>query len=166
MTRVLQVVNRSIRFLEIFLVSGGILLIAASVIINVICRHLNIIFVGLDEVALWGVIWVTFFGTAVCARRGIHISMSALVNRLPLKPRKAVVSIICLFTGLFSLFFSFLGWQLTASTIMRGQVSAALRVPLWFFYISAPIGFLLTGIYFCLTFLRNIREKGIYLGIE
>jgi len=54
MTRVLQVVNRSIRFLEIFLVSGGILLIAASVIINVICRHLNIIFVGLDEVALCG----------------------------------------------------------------------------------------------------------------
>lgn len=166
MSKIFQIVNSTIRYLEIILVSGGILLIAGSVIINVICRHLKIIFVGLDEVALWGVIWVTFFGTAVCARRGLHITMSALVNKIPEKPRKPVLSITFLITGIVSLLFAFLGWQLTYSTIIRGQVSAALRIPLWFFYVSAPFGFFLTGVYYCLIFIKNVRGKGLYFEVE
>ena len=45
------------------------------------------------------------------------------------------------------------------------RVSAALRVPMWIFYLSVPIGFLMAGVEYLRTFVKNVRKKDeIYIS--
>ena len=164
--KVLDKLNTSMSIVENFVVAGAMILISVAVLAAVICRHLNIVMVGGEETAQFALIWLTFWGTAICARRGIHIVMSALQDRMPKRVKKVVVIIICLITGIFCLILGVLGAQLTYAVFSRGQVSPALRIPTWYFYIAAPTGFFLTGIYYLGAFIKNIREKGTYFGIE
>ena len=161
-----QILDRVIAGVEKAVVAGGMIVISASVITNVFCREVGIIIIGAEEIDEFSIIWVTFFGTALCARQGIHIIMSALIDRIPEKQRKPLITTICAVTGVFSLILAFLGVQLVLAVLSRGQVSPALRIPVGYFYIAAPMGFLLTGIHYIRTFVRNIREDGIYLGVE
>jgi len=162
----LQVLDRFFSRFEKFVVSGSILLISASVMINVICRQLQIVFVGTEEVCEFCIVWLTFLGTALCARQGTHISMSALLNKFPKQQKKIAIIIISAVTGLFSLFLAYLGLQLTQAVLSRGQVSPTLRVPIWYIYMATPIGFLLTGFYYLRAVMRNLKEEGLYLGAE
>ena len=56
--------------------------------------------------------------------------------------------------------------QLTHAVYSRGQVSPALRMPIWYYYIAAAIGFFLTGVHFFRALVKNIREEGVHLGVE
>lgn len=161
-----QILDRVIAGVEKAVVAGGMIVISASVITNVFCREVGIIIIGAEEIDEFSIIWVTFFGTALCARQGIHIIMSALIDRIPEKQRKPLITTTCAVTGVFSLMLAFLGVQLVLAVFSRGQVSPALRIPVGYFYMAAPMGFLLTGIHYIRTFVRNIREDGIYLGVE
>lgn len=148
------------------IVAIGIIVISGSVIVNVFCRTARIILIGAEEVAQFTIVWVTFLGTALCARKGIHVTMSALIDKLPEKKRKGVIIVIYAVTSLFCIVLGILGVQLTLAVYSRGQVSPALRMPVWYYYISTSIGFFLTGIHFFVALLRNIREEGVYLGVE
>lgn len=161
-----RILDRVIAGMEKVVVAGGILVISASVITNVICREAGIILIGAEEVDEFSIIWVTFFGTALCARQGIHIIMSALIDKIPEEKKKPIIVTICAVTGVFSLILAFLGVQLVYAVFSRGQVSPALRVPVGFFYMAAPMGFFLTGIHYLRALVRNIREDGLYLGVN
>ncbi len=158
--------NKAVSLIENFVVGTSMIVIAVAVLTAVVSRHLNIVMVGGEETAQFALIWLTIWGTALCARRGIHIIMSAVLDKIPEKKRKLVVVLICLFTGIFCLILGVLGIQLTYAVFSRGQVSPALRIPTWYFYIAAPVGFFLTGIYFLAAFVKNIKQKGTYFGIE
>ncbi len=158
--------NKAMSLLENFVVGASIIAISVAVLTAVVCRHLNIVMVGGEETAQFALIWLTFWGTAICARKGIHIIMSAVLDKIPEKIRKLMVIIICLVTGIFCLILGVLGVQLTYAVFSRGQVSPALRIPTWYFYIAAPMGFFLTGIYYLAAFIKNIKQKGMYFGIE
>ena len=158
--------NKTLSLLENFIVAAAMIVISIAVLTAVVCRHLNIVMIGGEETAQFALIWLTFWGTAICARRGIHITMSAALDKIPERTRKIVVIFICLVTGVFCLILGVLGTQLTHAVFSREQVSPALRIPTWYFYIAAPIGFFLTGIYFLAAFVKNIRQKGTYFGIE
>ena len=45
-------------------------------------------------------------------------------------------------------------------------MSAALQVPLYLVYCVAPIGFVLTGIQYALTVVRNLTEEDVYLSYD
>jgi TRAP-type C4-dicarboxylate transport system permease small subunit len=164
--RILRRTYKFLAHLEGFIVAGGILVISASVLVNVFCREAGIILIGAEEIAQFAMIWLTFFGTGLCARKGIHICMNALLDKIPEKQRKGVIVVICAITGVFSIILGYLGVLLTMAVFSRGQVSPALRIPVWYFYMCAPMGFFLTGLHYLLAFMRNLREKGLYLGVE
>ena len=163
---IVLMIDKWISTVEKIIVSAGMLVAAVSLLAAVICRHLNIIMAGGEEIALFAIVWMTFVGTAVCARQGTHIVMSAVMDSLPQDKRKIMATCICLVSGLFCLILFFYGAQLTSDVFRRGQVTPALRAPLWYMYISVPIGFFMTGIYYLLGFFRNLMRKEIYMGLE
>ena len=159
-------IDKWISIAEKFIVGGSMLVAASALLAAVICRHLNIIMAGGEEVALFAIVWMTFVGTAICARQGTHIVMSAVMDSMPHDKRKKMATVICLVSGLFCLVLFVYGAQLTSDVFRRGQVTPALRAPLWYMYISVPIGFFLTGVYYLLGFFQNLRRKEIYMGLE
>ena len=164
--KILEGLNKGLGALEAVVVAGSMLVIAGAVLTAVVCRQLNITMIGGEEIAQFALIWLTFWGTALCARRGIHIIMSALLDRIPERKRKILVTITCLVTGIFCVILGVMGVQLTYAVFSRGQVSPALRIPTGYFYMAAPMGFFLTGFYYLAGFVRNlIREKTTF-GLE
>jgi TRAP-type C4-dicarboxylate transport system permease small subunit len=152
--------------LEKFIVSTSMIVTACSLLLSVICRQLNIIMAGGEEVALFAIVWMTFLGTALCARRGSHIVMSAVLDNISKSKKKKLVTVICLFSALFCFLLFVFGTQLTFDVFRRGQVTPALRAPIWLMYISQPIGFFLTGVYYLMGFFNNLKRKEIYMGLE
>ncbi|ACN16943.1 DctQ8 [Desulforapulum autotrophicum HRM2] len=152
--------------IEKTIVSSCMLIMAVILLASVLCRHLNIVMVGGEEIAQFTVVWLTFCGMALCARQGNHILMSAVLDTISMEKRKKLITGICLFTGCFCLLLAIYSFQLTQSVFTRGQVTPALRIPIWYMYAATPVGFFLTGIYYVGGFFKNLTHKGIYYGLE
>lgn len=77
------------RFLEavvfVLMISLAVLVAAA-----VVFRKLNAPIIWYDEVAVILLAWITYYGAALAALKGGHISVSALVDALPRGPRIAL----------------------------------------------------------------------------
>lgn len=159
--------HRTVSTIEEVIVGGGILVIAVSVIVNVICRTARITLIGSEEVAQFAIVWVTFLGVGLCARKGIHISMSAVTDRIPDEKKRKVLAIVIFgISAIFCLVLAVLSVQLIYAVYSRGQVSPALRVPVWYYYIATAIGFFLGSIHFFRVVLKNITQSGVHHGIE
>lgn len=76
------------RFLEavlfVLMISLAVLVAAA-----VVYRKLNAPIIWYDEVAVILLAWITYYGAALAALKGAHISVSALVDAMPPGPRMA-----------------------------------------------------------------------------
>lgn len=79
------------------------LLVAAAVVF----RKFNAPIIWYDEVAVILLAWITYYGSALAALKGAHISVSALVDAMPRGPRIAVTLFgeACVIA-----FFLVLGW--------------------------------------------------------
>lgn len=152
--------------IEKTIVSSCIIIIAVILLVSVLCRHLSIVMVGGEEIATFATVWLTFWGMALCARKGNHIIMSAVLDRFPSAGRKKMITGICLISGCFCLLLSGYALQLTLSVFNRGQVTPALRIPLWYMYVSTPLGFFLTGIYYIGGVVKNLTGTDTYFGLE
>ena len=84
--------NRLIYRIEKTVVSSCMIVMAVILLASVAFRHLNIVMVGGEEIAQFTVVWMTFWGMALCARKGNHIVMSAVLDKIPTKRRKAVIA--------------------------------------------------------------------------
>lgn len=63
--------------------------LAALVAAAVVYRKFNAPVIWYDEVAVILLAWITYYGSALAALKGAHISVSALVDAMPRGPRIA-----------------------------------------------------------------------------
>lgn len=164
---ILNLIDGFLFRIEKGVIAIGLIVLAFMVFINVSTRFLlNWSWIGTEEISTFITIWITFLGTAFAARKGLHITMSALFDRIPERPRKVLWIIITFITAIFCFILAVFGWQLTQFAVSTGHVSSALRIPYFLFYLPIPIGMLLTGIQFGRIVIRNLKQKGLYLGSE
>lgn len=159
----IRTIDRVIESLEVLLIAGSVLVMAGLMITHVLGRtFLELGVPGTTEVVELLIILMTFVGVSYAARRGRHISMSAFYDQLTGKARKALLVLIALVTG--ALLF-YLAWEAASyvdSILDRGRRTSALQIPLWLVYLAMPVGFLLAGIQYWLTALRNLTSSDIY----
>jgi C4-dicarboxylate transporter, DctQ subunit len=102
--------------------------------------------------------WVVFLGAGILSRRGGHISLDFLVERLPsslqsgLKISYAVLALVVVVVLVY------FGGQL-ALFVGRFQKSVYLQISLFYFYLSVPVGALLIGLNSLGTILPNPRKE-------
>jgi TRAP-type C4-dicarboxylate transport system permease small subunit len=107
---------------------------------------------------------ITFAGISYAARHGRHIRMSALFDALPPRPRKALMVLISLVSGLIMMVLAWYALHYIQTQAGRGRVLPSLQIPVWWTLIWVPVGFFMTGAQYLLTALKNLLEKDIYLS--
>lgn len=94
-----------------------------------------------DEAAKICFTWIVFLGGVIGVRRGIHISINAVVKYLPLAPRKVLNVIGDLSIGLLLVVIIYYGIRLSAMT--SRVTTPILEISLVFVYGAAPVAALL-----------------------
>ena len=164
-TGILDRIDGFIAKLEEIIMAVGVILMAINTIANVVSRFFfNHSIAFAEELNSIFILLVTFAGIGYAARHGRHIRMSAIYDAMPVGVRKVLMTIITAVTAAFMLFLAWYALQYILNLYSKGRVYPALGIPVYISYVWVPIGFLVTGIQYALTFIKNIREKPIYLS--
>ena len=131
---------------------------------NVIARYaFNHSLAFSDEMATYLFILMSFMGTAVAARRGAHLGLSIVTDRLSEKGRRIVGSVMYSLSALFCLLIVYYGIQMVISEYSFGQKTAAMQWPEWIYGLFVPVGACFAMIAFA-TSAYNIAKHGSLKG--
>lgn len=162
---ILGVIDTLISKLEAIILAMGVLLMALNTVANVIARFVfgdSIMFSG--ELNRILIIMITFAGIGYAARHGRHIRMSAIYDALPVGGRKALMIVIALFTSLVMFFLCYYAMIYIIDLQSKGRVLPSLQMPIWIIYVWVPLGFLVTGMQYLLTAIKNLTSRDVYLS--
>jgi TRAP-type C4-dicarboxylate transport system permease small subunit len=92
-----------------------------------------------EELARYLMVWMGMLGAVVAQRKGLHIGVRVLVERLP-KPLwdRVLAPLVQLAAMAFLLVIFWQGWELTAFN--ASQLSPAMQAPMYLPYVSIPVG--------------------------
>ncbi len=162
---VFGMIDTAISRIESFLLAAGVLLMATNVVANVVGRFaFGRSIQASEEINRILIVLITFAGISYAARHGRHIRMSAIFDELPLRLRKALMVVIAMVTSLIMFALAWYALQYILTLQGRGRVLPSLQIPIWMTFLWVPVGFLMTGIQYALTGLRNLTEKEVYLS--
>jgi TRAP-type C4-dicarboxylate transport system permease small subunit len=164
-TGVLDMIDNAIARLEEVIMAMGVILMAVNTIANVISRFVfNHSLIFAEELNSIFILLVTFAGIGYAARHGRHIRMSAIYDAMPQHVRKILMIAITAVTAAFMLFLAWYAVVYILNLYSKGRIYPALGIPVYVSYLWVPVGFLVTGIQYVLTLVKNIRQKDIYLS--
>lgn len=93
-----------------------------------------------EEVARYVFIWQTWLGASYAVRKKRHLRVEALADRFCGVSRKVIEIAVLLLWIFFGCFLVIKGYQLTRMIFIRGQISAALGMPMAIAYAAVPVG--------------------------
>ncbi|WBU57401.1 TRAP transporter small permease [Paracoccus sediminicola] len=114
-------------------------LLAILIVMGTAYRYMGAALSWYDEVASIGLVWMTYFGSALAALKGAHIGFPGLVNAMPPHWRVAatIFSELCVF--LFFGLLAYAGWQVLV--ILEGMTLVSLpSVSVQFTQAIIPVG--------------------------
>jgi len=112
-----------------------------------------------DELARYLLVWVGLLGAAYAGGKRMHLAIDLLPMKLTGRPKHALGVFIeaCVFA--FALFVMVIGGvKLVSLTLLLGQTSAALRLPLGYVYAVLPLSGLFLMFYAGLFLSEHVRQ--------
>ncbi|PQV52853.1 TRAP-type C4-dicarboxylate transport system permease small subunit [Defluviimonas denitrificans] len=110
-----------------------------------------------DELAKFLMVWLVFVGAPIAMRMGDHVSIDMFPDLFPPRGRAVLMAILlaiviwfCVVLGYYSLLFAWNGWKQVAISIGR--------VPLFWIFVSVPVGMALILLVALQQFLEQIQE--------
>ncbi len=134
------------RFLDVVKLLLASLMLVAIVVnfANVIARHIfSAPFIWAEEILIYIIVWMVFFGAAVVSWDGKQLRMDLLSSSLKGPLQKSVNGIASLFLCILCLFMIVHSHEVIVTFIETGQTSIAAEVPVVIPHIAIPIGFIL-----------------------
>lgn len=102
------------------------------------------------ELSIYAIIGSCFIGAAYAVRANAHIKVDLLLHNVPVSMRKGMLIISSILGFLFSLTFTWFGWEHVMQSMELGFTSSSLlRIPMYLPVMLLPIG----GILLCFSFL-------------
>ena len=99
-----------------------------------------------EELARYIFIWLVYIGISYGTKISKHIRIEAALGIFPKKMRPFVVLAGEIVFMCFSFYICYRGWDIVQRQIRLGQVSPAMRIPMWVVYAAPMAGFGLTGV--------------------
>ncbi|WVM92906.1 TRAP transporter small permease [Halopseudomonas pachastrellae] len=162
--RLLGAVDRVTEWVEKIILGSSVLFLAGLLIVHVLGRQLfgNGV-TGQVELTQISLVIMTFSGARLrCARARATSACPPSPTKLSGTPRKALIIFIALGTAALMFYLAWHAGDYVLSIHDRGRTSSALQIPLWIPYLAAPVGFVLAGIQFVLTAVRNLTSRETY----
>ena len=134
---------------------------AVIMVMNVVLRYcFSFSFNWGDEILRYMCVYMSFLGIAAGFRYGTHIGVSVFVEKFfPEKSRKFFRILSDLVTIAFLILLIWFGFVLTQRIISSGQVSAALKIPMYLIYGIVPV----TSVFSIIQMLLQIFRHKSYL---
>jgi TRAP-type C4-dicarboxylate transport system permease small subunit len=154
MTRYLDMLEALIRWAVVLL----LVFMVAAIGSQVFARYLfHQSLYWTEELGRHVMIWMIFLASVLCVRRGLHLSITLLQQRL--KPEKQLVMQIIGSAVLAFFFFMMVvhGWTLAQKTMV--QRSSAIHYPMGFVYAALPV----SGLLMFIVNLEIIVKTGLEL---
>ncbi|MCF8074691.1 MAG: TRAP transporter small permease [Desulfotignum sp.] len=143
----------------------GVIAMTVNTIAAVISRYVfNSAITFTDELNMIFIVVVTFAGLSYAARNGRHIRMSAIYDAMPAKIRKALMVGMTAVTSAFMFFLSFYSYYYIVEVYQSGRILPALGLPVFYIYLWVPIGFVVTGLQYAFTMVKNLTESDVFLS--
>lgn len=97
-----------------------------------------------EELARYMTIWITFVGASYGFRYGAHIGVEAFKMWLPFRIRRCVDLLADVAVVVIACLMGYYGYSIIVNVHMKfGQVSPAMRMPIWIAYLAIPVGYAL-----------------------
>ncbi|HYE82347.1 MAG TPA: TRAP transporter small permease [Clostridia bacterium] len=159
--------DRIVEKVEEAILGYSVLLMAFILIGSVLSRTLlNSSWTFAEEVGQTLTIVVTFLGIGYAAKKAKHITMSAIFDLMGVKGKKVFQLVISSVTSLCLFYLTYLGLKYTIKVFQLGRVTPALRIPMYLIMASVPLGFFLGAVEYGRTFIKNMREKDVYVSTQ
>ncbi|NBB80936.1 MAG: TRAP transporter small permease subunit [Verrucomicrobia bacterium] len=163
--KLLDRMDRQIGRLEGILLAVGVIAMTVNTIAGVVSRFVfNSALTVTDELNVIFIVLVTFAGLSYAARQGRHIRMSAIYDLLPARGRKALMVLIAGTTSACMFFLAYYSGYYIKEVYESGRVLPALGLPVFYIYLWVPLGFVMTGLQYAFTAIKNLAEKEVYLS--
>ncbi len=160
--------NHWIGKIEYYLIACSIIGMAILLIINAVGRtafHYSLNFSA--EVCEILVIILTFIGLSNAARKGKHVTMTAIYDKLSKKNRRRMNIFISAVSCVLLLLFAALCITYVLKVYANGRFTTVLNIPMYLIVSIMPIGFLLGAFQYFLQCVLSIKNKDvIYVGSE
>lgn len=125
---------------------------------NVVVRYLsNSSFAATQEILLNGFLLITVFGAAIAARRGEHLAVTLFTDMLPTQARRLAIMLATLLSVILLILSAWFCLGLVQHQYESGVVSPGLQVPLWYYSIGLPAGFLLIAVRLLQSLYENLN---------
>ena len=98
--------------------------LTALIVMGTIYRYMGSALSWYDEVASIGLVWMTYFGSALAALKGAHIGFPGLVNAMPPRWRVPVTIFAEAWVFFFFGLLAYAGWQVLV--ILEGMTLVSL----------------------------------------
>lgn len=131
-----------------WLVAGlaGAVLMAVTVLLtlNAGARSFGVVlFSGGPTLAGLLILWLTFVGAYIPARRGGHITVDMIGDRLSISATRALRAAVAIVAAATCAVCVWIGWDFAAFRFASGQIDQMLFIPTGWFYAALPAGFAL-----------------------
>jgi C4-dicarboxylate transporter DctQ subunit len=149
------------------LVLGAIMLVMSfgytlNVVVRNVAPSLAPHLVWIEELCLFGLVWLIFLSLGLGLEGGRHLAMRMVLTRLP-QARQRVAKLIINIAGLvFCAYLAKIGVDLTIFVANSGQSSPTLNISMLWLYIVTPVGFGLLA----LRYLREIVTSADRFSVE
>ena len=165
--KVLKILSEVLRVIEKLIMAWGIIFLAFNTVGNVISRKFfNYSWSFSEEVSQFLIVIITYMGIGYAARSGRHIRMSAIFEMMSEKMQKMMMLLVHLVTLVVLFYLSYHATVFVLEAQAVGRVTPVLRIPFYFAIMWVPFGLFLGGIQFALAFIKNIKEKDVWLSFE
>jgi TRAP-type C4-dicarboxylate transport system permease small subunit len=120
-------------------------------------------FAWIEEICLFGLVWMIFLGLALALEGGRHIGMRMVLTRLPPAAQWPVKLAINLAGLTFCLYLARIGVDITIFVANSGQVSPTLNISMSWLYVVMPVGFALLALRYLLEIVTSADRFAIKL---
>lgn len=107
-----------------------------------------------EEVVIYSIVCMSFVGASMGVRHGVHISVDVLNAFVPPAFNRWLHIVAAILGIVFALALAYFGFRLFGSTLERGMLSPAMRIPMAWVYL--PIG--ISGVLLIIRYCWVIRE--------
>lgn len=111
-----------------------------------------------EELSRYLQVYITFFGTAYGIKTGAHLGIEAFTYLLPKKGKEMLgiaVQIVSLIVCALVMKF---GADIVFQQMASGQVSPAMRIPMWRVYSAIPLGMALCIIRYTIEIIHAVKN--------
>lgn len=121
---------------------AGMLIGVTIAFVNVVLRYgFNASLTWAGELTNYAFMWGALFGAAYGFKRGIHIQVTVLLEKLPAPIAKAFMIFSYTLTFIYLSVMSYLGYKLIVILIELNDISVELNIPTWIPTLILPLSF-------------------------